>query len=607
MLALLMACSGSAPDDVHVEDPTEPAGDTAPPDDTEPVPKDTAEPEDTAEPADTAEPEDTAEPIDDTPRILMFVAHDAVWWAEYKVMYEALLAAGYVVEVRSSGTTDAGSYQSDGSILASANSLSGSSYTDFAAQYLAQLGASWSSDWDEPATIPLDGRIQDVADMSGYLALVAPGGTGASSYRLDGTYSALGDSDAAAVQDAAEHLAGLIADALDRDLPVLTQCHGAALTAYVRQPGTTGEGFDGLGESILSGQPATGYPLGSETAEIYDSLNVTYSSEHPLVITHPVGSERWRVITSRDWYPQTVLHAALSLHTMLQSTTADQSVRALILHGGPVNLKDCAASNRTTNDIPCNYGTTPASVIPADYTHLSALLSEDSIAVEDIDLMDSPPFDASDTADISSTLADYDVVVFYKHWATGMTTAIEDALIGFADDGGGLIAIHHGLYNDGGAKDRLVEAFGAGSAEQGWSARAPSPFTLTSSAHGHFITTHGVTWPDTDPADDTALNPHPDGVPALTLTDEVYGNTVFEDDIVFGTGVGEITPLLANDVTGWPEQTATAGFARRIDPSGDGTVGRLVYLQPGERQENYAADSALGQMIQNAVRWAAAE
>ena len=43
-------------------------------------------------------------------RILMFVAYNDVWWSEYKVLYEALIARGYHVDVRSSSAGEAWTY-----------------------------------------------------------------------------------------------------------------------------------------------------------------------------------------------------------------------------------------------------------------------------------------------------------------------------------------------------------------------------------------------------------------------------------------------------------------------------------------------------------------
>lgn|GEM_PF-6952187 len=388
----------------------------------------------------------------------------------------------------------------------------------------------------------------------------------------------------------AERFAQLTLDALDADKPVLAECHGAPLVAFVRSPDTAGEGPDGLGQSILEGESATGYPLGDgDTAAAYAALGVDYLEERPLVIDGPPDTPS-RVLTSRDWYPQTVQASALTLERMVATQVASAPLDVLVLHGGPVNLADCTASNRTTNDVPCNYGTVPAEVIPADHTHLEALLDAAPFTVTGIDLMGSPPFDATSAADVGATLAAYDVVVYFKHWSTGMTDAIAEALLAHADAGGGPVAIHHGLYNDGGSKDLLVAAFGAGSAQSGWGARDPDrgAFGYAATSYGHFVSTHRIDHPVLVQADFPATpalpNPHPGGLPGLSLVDEIYNNTAFEPGVVFGSGVGEIELLFSNDwLATYPDQAATAGFVRRYDPSGDGSVGRLVFLEPGER------------------------
>lgn len=87
-----------------------------------------------------------------TRRILMFVAYNDVWWAEYKVVYEALIAQGYEVDVRSSATGEAHTYGHN--VLTSANQIS--SYADFTDQFMANFGTAWSAGWNAPATIPLN-------------------------------------------------------------------------------------------------------------------------------------------------------------------------------------------------------------------------------------------------------------------------------------------------------------------------------------------------------------------------------------------------------------------------------------------------------------------
>jgi len=129
-------------------------------------------------------------------RVLMFVAYNDVWWAEYKVVYEALLAQGYEVEVRSSADGEAFSYGSSVDNTPSGAGLdpaypNPASYAEFQALFQANFGLAWNGAWNAPQSIPLDGRIQDVVTMDQYDALVLPGGRGAVAYRYDGAYADL--------------------------------------------------------------------------------------------------------------------------------------------------------------------------------------------------------------------------------------------------------------------------------------------------------------------------------------------------------------------------------------------------------------------------------
>lgn len=105
-------------------------------------------------------------------RVLMFVAYNDVWWPEYKVAYESLTALGYTVDVVSSGTGEAYSY--GGGVDSSIQT----SWGAFTALFAANFGVAWNPTWTAANTIPLSGRLQDIANLSQYEALVIPGGRG---------------------------------------------------------------------------------------------------------------------------------------------------------------------------------------------------------------------------------------------------------------------------------------------------------------------------------------------------------------------------------------------------------------------------------------------
>ncbi len=511
------------------------------------------------------------------PRILLFVAADQVWWAEYKVLYEAFRAAGYHVDVRSSASGTASSYQSDGDVETSADSLAGSSYSAFTSAYAAHFGAGWDATWNAAADIPLDGRLQDVTSIAGYDALAIAGGIGAVEYRLDGAYAS------AEIQAASEKLASLVVEARAADKPVLAECHGATLPAFAVAVGS-----------------ATGFP-GGDTAAVYTNLGVAYLANRPVVVD---GS----VVTSRDWYPQTIAHAAKTVTNMLATTPANLGAPAsvLVVHGGAA-------------DVPQLYPTPP--VTGAD---LVSLLAADSPAdpfsfvVSELNLLGGAlPFNLSDAASVLAYLSTFDVVVIFKHWNSSFTTALQTALHDYADAGGGLVALHHALYNHSDASGNknvfCQEVFGAESASANWSARPPSAgaYAYLSTNTGHFVSTYSVAYasapvvpPAGFPASPEIPNRSGGGYPALWLTDEIYQNLVFTGAPVFGDGVGEVNLLFANDHVTFPAQVHTAGFTKLFDPSGDGSIGRLVFLQPGERVENVQVGAAYAQVVRNAVVWA---
>ncbi|GEM_PF-1695892 len=565
-----------------------------------------------------------------TNNILVFVSHEDTYYSEYIVMVEALEALGYAIDVRSASTMYATSYMIPGGtdIESTANTLPGSNYATFTAQFQELFGATWDASVNStPSNITVSGSILDVIDMSNYDALVIPGGTGATAYRVDGTYASQGGGgrliSAGTVEAVAEKLNELAIDALMNGKPLLAQCHGASLPAYWRIPGTSGPGEEAIGYSILKDGFATGYPEPA-TGVALSNLDITQKTDDRVTISSPhtdlnagVDAE-YKIITSRDWYPQTVSYATRALVNVLESYPTSISLSSnrsvLILHGGAVDESNCSAAN-PANDVPCNYGT--GADLPADYVHLSTLLSSVSsrdnysFTVNELNIIGTLPYGVNDENNILNYINNYDVVIYYKHWSTGMNDALQNAMVTYADNGGGVISLHHGLYNDlfyGSGKNVLVEQlFEAQSNSTGWGADRTT-YSLVSSNYGHFITTHGIdypealTWSSASPlsSSNTSLSYYS----AISIFDETYTNMAFEPSATFGYGLNEITPLLSNDVN-TNTQSNVSGFSKLFDPSGDGTVGKVVYLQPGENRDNYAINSLFGQMIRNAVAWAA--
>ncbi|MEM9991124.1 MAG: hypothetical protein AAF738_05130 [Bacteroidota bacterium] len=570
--------------------------------------------------------------------VLLFVSHEETYYTEYIVMKEALEVAGYNVDIRSASSMDFSMYMlGNTTVNGTANSLSTSNYSEFQAQFQSLFGSAWDATHNVmPSLATPNGRIQDVVNMSDYDALIIAGGVGATDYRLDGSYATQGTGtrqlSASTVQAVAEKLNDLAIDALLKGKPILAQCHGASLAAFWRIPDTSGPGEEALGYSILKGREATGFP-NIFTGPTFSDLDIIYRADDRLVVSSPYfslndfNSGDSKILTTRDWYPQTIAYAARTLlNIMTTYPTAHQRVlplRTLILHGGAVQVGNCAPSN-LANDIPCNYGS--GSDLPADYTDLQALLLANSlndnfnIQVTELDITGGGlPYNPSNEANILAYLKRFDTVIFYKHWSTGITDELLNALLTYADDGGGVVGLHHALYNhSSGGQDKsiLTPLFGLESAQAGWSGNLTN-YRMITTDYGHFISTHGLHLllaPMPEPgywnpgaANFASINSNYVSYPSFQIYDEYYGNMRLLPAQSVGRDVGDLQLLYSNNI-GISGIEHTSGCIRRHNPSGDATIGRAVYLQPGERKENYdlthQSGIHFGQVVRNAVVWA---
>ncbi len=567
--------------------------------------------------------------------ILMFVSHEDTYYSEYIVMKEALEASGYNVDVRSANSQDFSIYMipMGTDIEATANSLGGSSYAQFQQQFAGLFGSDWDGNLNTtPSSLSVAGSLLDVSSISGYAGLVVVGGTGALDYRLDGDYSSQGTADrlisAQVVEDIAQKLNDLAVEALVAGKPVMAQCHGASIPVFWRVPGTSGTGVETLGISLLKDGEATGFPE-PETPTTLADFGVTHRTNDRVTVSTPNsalddnGAGNYKIITTRDWYPQTVAHAARTFINIMETypSTANQILETsvLVVHGGALNESDCLYTNRS-NDVPCNHG--GGTDLPADYQDLMMVLEANDafdnfdINPSQIDITGSLSFDKNDLASSLSFLEQFDVVIFYKHWSTGLTDQFLQAIYDYADNGGGVIGLHHALYNDvegSQNKDILISLFGAQSSASGWSASLAN-YTMHSTNYGHFISTFGVEHgsADVDPSPwignalPIAANSPYSYLPVIAIYDEIYNNMTFEEGVTLGRGVNEITPLFSNDQTP-AGQVHTNAFTRLVDFDLNDEVGRIFYIQVGERTENYASTSEYYRMIRNATVWVAAK
>ncbi len=572
---------------------------------------------------------DDPAPIDEVPTgekaILMFVSKENTYYSEYIVMKEALVAAGYEIDVRSSATGTASLYMIPAAttISETSNTLPGSSHAQFKTQFKSLFNKDWNESLNTiPTSLTIDGKIQDVTDMDAYSAIVVVGGTGALDYRMDGSYQAQGSVSATDVQSAAEKLNSLALEALQKGKQVMAKCHSASLPVFWK--------ISGGSTSVMAGQYGTGFPEAA-TADAFSTNAVNYKPVDKVVVANPTesfqdnGNGDGKIVTTRDWYPQTVAHAARTMLNILETypTKAQQTsqVKVLILHGGAIDASNCGAGNRQ-NDVPCNYG--DGANLPADYSHVKSLLTavgtdEYAFNVTDLDITAGPlPYTASNQSLIEAYLNGFDVVVFYKHWSTGVNEPLQKAIVAFAENGGGVLGLHHALYNDVDDVDPLLnknilvnQLFGAQSAESGWSATRDT-YKLYSTNHGHFISTFRV--PTNAMAIETPavwtgaplsayVNTGLSVFPTFSVFDEVYDNKVFVGGQNFGRGVNEITPLFSNDLGG--AQMHTEGFTKMFNPNLDDKIGRVVFLQPGETRANFSTGHPFGQVVRNAVVWLA--
>lgn len=568
------------------------------------------------------------------PKALVFVAHEDAYYSEYIVLRKTLEAAGYQVDLRSATVQPAGMYMlpAGTDIAATANSLQGSSYAVFTQQFLQKTGFAWESSWNAvPATVPVDGSILDVNNLSAYQLMAIVGGTGTLAYRVDGSYANQGSGTrqiaAAVVQAVALKLNQLALEAMANQIPVLAQCHGASLPVFWRIPGTSGPGAEQLGISLLKNQKAAGFPE-PQTASDLASLQVLYAPNERLTISspHPASNlqelGKSRLLTSRDWYPQTVLYAASAVIEVAQSYPKQAAMTAvrklLILHGGAVDSTNCGPAN-LNNDIPCNYGT--GMNLPADYRHLKRVFEFNSMRddfrfnVSDLNLQAANlPFSLNDSGSIHTYFLGFDAVIFFKHWASNVTPALQKALAAYAEAGYGVMALHHALYNHqqgGSNKNGLVQLFGAESAMNSWSANLTQMF-LVNVQEGHFVSNYGLdadtliarptSWQTIAPP--AGNNQSFSTYPAFRLFDEIYNNLNFISGSSFGSDENQIHLLFSNDQVP-ASQAHCTGFLRRYNLNNDSLVGRLVYLSPGERRESFDTTAAYAQILRNAAVWVA--
>jgi hypothetical protein len=213
----------------------------------------------------------------------------------------------------------------------------------------------------------------------------------------------------------------------------------------------------------------------------------------------------------------------------------------------------------------------------------------------------------------------FDVLIFFKHWSTGVDSKLQNAILEFTENGGGVLGLHHAVYNDvddvNPALNKNIltsQLFGVASAEVGWSATR-SDYKLYSTNYGHFVSTFNIdlganaseqapnSWSIDGPVD--KANQSPLYYQTISVFDEVYNNKTFVAESNYGYSVNDIIPLFSNDLPGM--QAHTEGFVRLFNLNSDNKVGKVAFFQPGENRLNFDGSSIYGQVVRNAIVWLA--
>lgn len=560
-------------------------------------------------------------------KVLMFLAPDNVYYSEYIVAIEGLRALGYTVDLVSAAETSVTTYMlpTGTTIEETANTLPGNNgYSAFKTQFSDLFGKIWNESLNTvPASIPSVKSIHSIANLNEYLGIIIVGGTGILNFRTDGYYETQAGLSSSDIETTAQKLNTLVTEALQSGKPVLAQCHGASLPVFWK--------IEGSAVPLMFGETAAGYPE-PITATTYQSLGVTLRADDKVVVSSPNDAlsngyhGKFKLLTSRDWYPQTVAYATKVFVNIIKTfpdvTQLQAQKKILILHGGSVNESNCSATNRA-NDIPCNYGT--GVNLPADFTHVKALLQASHIdnyqfLVSDLNITNPTlPYNPSNQNSVEDYLKNFDAVVFFKHWSTGVNVVLQNALINYADNGGGILALHHALYNDIDDVDASLnknilttQLFGATSEENAWSALRQN-YQLYSTNYGHFISTYQI---PTSTIQETPLNWAVNPMinitnrslsvyPVIDIFDEVYNNKTFVGTAEFGDEVNEITPLFSNNLSGG--QAHTEGFVRLFNKNTDNKIGRVVCLQVGESRSSFSLTHVYAQVVRNALVWSSSK
>lgn len=197
--------------------------------------------------------------------------------------------------------------------------------------------------------------------------------------------------------------------------------------------------------------------------------------------------------------------------------------------------------------------------------------------------------------DCPDSLADYDAGFMYIHGP--MNEHVEGVLIRYAEQGGRLIVLHHGIASARRNNPAWTEFTGIYMAPRDdpdypWKVEGNTTHTLVNLHPGHYITTHKVKYDRTVEYTSSDAPSRPAKLPAVDLENtEVFLNQHVTDGrvktVLFGLLCESGGRTVMQDRSGWLKRTGK---------------GWLIYLQPGHAPADYR-NPAYAQILLNTLTW----
>jgi len=203
-----------------------------------------------------------------------------------------------------------------------------------------------------------------------------------------------------------------------------------------------------------------------------------------------------------------------------------------------------------------------------------------------------------DQKHIPADLSVYKAVIVFIHYRLEQHT--ERVTLDYCHQGGRWIGLHHTISRARRSQNKsLMESLGLALPEGnvrdgGYIWRHGAEWYLVNLNPNHYITSHGISWPD-EVRYRSSDTPSLEGTfPAIRLNDtEVYLNHTFTD--------GRVKTILCG-MKYEDKKTATTFMQDRgawLKPYG---AGYLIYMQPGHACSDYQ-HPGIAQMILNAITW----